>query len=69
MQTAPKYSKIELIDNRDAEPIIHKDCGMFITGEKLVIVIDTNDSIQAQTISEGIVYDLNKIHSYKTYKK
>lgn len=68
MQTAPKYSKIEIIFNDERDMAIHNDCGMFISGNKLVIVEDTNDSILNTQVTEGIIYDLDVVGKYKTYK-
>jgi len=68
MQSAPKYSKIELFDQDGEIKATHEDCGMFITGELFVIVEDTNDSLQNNQVSEGILYNMKEISKYKTYK-
>jgi hypothetical protein len=68
MQTAPKYSKVELVLNEPIQTKTHTDCGMVISGNKLIIVEDTNDSIHNTQVTEGIVYDLDNISRYRTYK-
>jgi hypothetical protein len=68
MQSAPKYSKIELFDTNGELLKTHEDCGMFITGEIFVIVEDSNDSVQNNQVSEGILYNMRDISRYKTYK-
>ena len=68
MQSAPKYSKIELYDHKGEIMETHQDCGMFITAETLVIVEDSVDSVHNNQVSEGILYKLSDISRYKTYK-
>lgn len=68
MQTAPKYSKIEVLFKGGIPSAIHNDCGMFISGNKLVIVEDRNDSIHNTQVTEGIIYDLDVVDRYKTHK-
>jgi hypothetical protein len=73
MQQAPKYSKIELIlgsnNVNDPQPLVtHEDCGMFISGDNLVIVEDVKDNTgETNTVTEGTVYQLKNVKQYKTY--
>lgn len=69
MQSAPKYSKIELFNKDNELEASHEDCGMFITGELFVIVEDSNDSVQNNKVSEGILYNMKDLSRYKTYKE
>lgn len=78
MNSAPKYSKIELIISNDSmsagkitpeDLITFNDCGMFMTGDHLIIVEDSRDeSGQNNQATEGTVFPLNNIKKYKTYK-
>lgn len=71
-QTVPKYSKVELIISKglcDDEFEEYEDCGMVITGNHLVIVLDLRDETgETNASTEGIIYKLNEIKRYKTYK-
>ena len=71
MQTAPKYSKIELIIEEGViskDLIIHEDCGMFISGDNLIIVEDVKDETgETNTVTEGTIYQLKNVKQYKTY--
>lgn len=77
MQTAPKYSKIELITKYnlnqttklvEEEFITFEDCGMFISGDHLIIVQDVKDNTgETNTATEGTVFNLVNIKQYKTY--
>lgn len=69
MQTAPKYGTIELgLKGKDKEVLSFQDCGMFISGDHLVIVIDTKDSIQNTQTSQGNIFSLSDLVYYKTYQ-
>jgi hypothetical protein len=71
MNSAPKYSKVELIIlNGEGEHLVeHSDCGMVLTGNYLIIVEDCRDETGAvNSATEGIIYNLDKIKTYKTYK-
>jgi len=71
MQTAPKYSKIELIIEEGViskDLITHEDCGMFISGDNLIIVEDVKDETgETNTVTEGTIYQLKNVKQYKTY--
>ena len=64
---APRFGKIE-INFHDVDSIVYEDCGMYITGNRLVIVKDKRDSVQNTQTSEGIIYDLSKVKSYITHQ-
>lgn len=71
--TAPKFSKVEiLLRNTNASSIQavdreeFLDCGLIITGNYLIIVIDEND-IKNSLTSTGKIFNLDKIISYKTH--
>ena len=75
MNSAPKYSKIELIIFKpqiavmEEELLEFEDCGMFMTGDHLIIVEDSrDDSGEKNQSTEGTVFPLNNIKKYKTYK-
>ena len=66
MQSAPKYSKIVLkVKSRELEFL---DSGMFISGDYLVIVQDTNDSLQNTQLTRGELFKMSDIEYYETYK-
>ena len=66
MQSAPKYSKIVLkVRGRELEFL---DSGMFISGDYLVIVQDTNDSLQNTQLTRGELFKMSDIWYYETYK-
>ena len=77
MNTAPKYSKIEIITtgnlNRETSLVeenllTFNDCGMFISGDHLIIVEDVKDETgELNTVTEGTVFNLTRIKQYKTY--
>jgi hypothetical protein len=77
MNTAPKYSKIELITKNNLNQstslieenlLTFEDCGMFISGDFLIIVEDTKDETgETNTVTEGTVFNLTNIKQYKTY--
>ena len=72
MQGAPKYAKIILtfIPDTGIDEVINvfEDCGMVLTSDKLIIVKDSHDSISNMLKTEGLVFELNKLLSYQTFK-
>ena len=83
MQTAPKFSKIELVIKGGKSNLDYKleylDCGLVITGNYLIIVLDVKDELNSSESSQGLtyslsessqgmIYSLSEIRSYKTYK-
>jgi hypothetical protein len=67
MFSAPKYGKIELF-LRDGNTETFNNCGMVITGDNLIIVIDEKDSIANTEVSNGTIFPISQIASYKTHK-
>lgn len=73
MNSARKYGRIELdflpeTPNDEVKTESFEDCGMFITGDRIVIVIDRKDSIQSTEVTRGIIFPLYQIKEYRTYK-
>lgn len=71
MQGAPKFGKVELLlkqgDSR--EKVEYDDCGMVITGDYVIIVIDEKSDVETTNTSTGIVYHMSEIEKYKTHAK
>lgn len=81
MNTAPKYSKIELLlkSNQNARRVPNEsldlnttriefeDAGLIITGDYIVIVENDIDPEQPQ-INTGRIFPLSEIVAYRTYK-
>jgi hypothetical protein len=76
INTAPKYSKIELLiknegyrdtDLRSTTKIEFLDCGLIISGDHLIIVIDERNDINNSLTSTGRIFNLKEISAYKTY--
>ena len=73
MQGAPKYAKIILTWHPEMGPngetiSEFEDCGMVLTSDKLIIVKDSHDSISNMLKTEGLVFELNNLISYQTFK-
>jgi len=75
---APKYSKIELLLNTDkithitqregsVEKLEFLDCGLMITGDYLVVIIDEQDEMKNTLTSTGKIFPMAKIKAYKTH--
>jgi len=74
MPTAPKYSKIELLlKNKSTTSIesIEKleffDCGLMITGDYIVVIIDEQNELENNLTSTGKIFPLSSISAYKTH--
>lgn len=76
MNTAPKYSKIELLiknegyrdtDLKSTTKIEFLDCGLVISGDHLIIIIDERDDINNSLTSTGRIFNLKEISAYKTH--
>jgi hypothetical protein len=74
--TAPKYSKVELLIKnegyRDTDlipttKIEFLDCGLIISGDHIIVVIDERDDINNSLTSTGRIFNLKEIYAYKTY--
>jgi hypothetical protein len=66
---APKYSKIELLLNTEGsvEKLEFLDCGLMITGDYLVVIIDEQDEMKTTLTSTGKIFHMAKIKTYKTH--
>ncbi len=77
MQGAPKFGKVELIlkNGKDGTfessrtKVEFDDCGMVITGDYIIIVVDEKTDVETTTTSTGTIYHMSKVHSYKTHAK
>lgn len=72
MQGAPKFGKVELIlkdDKNNRTKVEYDDCGMVITGDYIIIVIDEKSDIETTNTSTGIIYHMSEISKYKTHAK
>jgi|TARA_Y100000389_G_scaffold169148_1_gene175205 hypothetical protein len=72
MQGAPKFGKVELLlkdkDNGLARnKVEYDDCGMIITGDYIIIVLDDKVDIETTNTSTGKIYHMSEIDSYKTH--
>ena len=74
MFKAPKYSKIVILFNSvtNDELSTHVeeflDCSLIITGDYLLVILDTKDEINTSEVSNGKIFSLSTIREYKTYK-
>lgn len=73
---APKYSKVELLLKNDGytnndltstTKVEFLDCGLIITGDHLIIVMDERSDINSTMTSTGRIFNLKEISAYKTY--
>jgi len=74
MQGAPKFGKVELLikDGKNGEfrtKVEYDDCGMVITGDYIIIVIDEKNDVETTETSTGKIYHMDNIDSYKTHAK
>jgi hypothetical protein len=76
INTAPKFGKIELLiknegyndkDLRSTTRIQFLDCGLMITGDHLIILIDDKDDINKSPTTTGRIFNLKDVSAYKTY--
>jgi hypothetical protein len=77
MQGAPKFGKVELLlkDGKDGTfkssrtKIEYDDCGMVITGDYIIIVLDEKSDVETTNTSTGIIYHMSEVEKYKTHAK
>jgi hypothetical protein len=74
MNTAPKFSKVELIIKRSSSPndlsttkLEFNDCGLMITGDYIVVILDEKSEIDNSLTSTGKIFNLSTISSYRTH--
>lgn len=70
--TAPKFGKVELMmrtggDSRTVQSF--DDCGLMITGDYIIVILDEKDDINNTLTSTGSIFNLKDIVSYKTHAK
>ena len=70
--TAPKFGKVELLirtggSSRSLETF--EDCGLMITGDYMIVILDETDDINNTLTSTGNIFNLKEIVSYKTHAK
>jgi hypothetical protein len=70
--TAPKFGKVELLmktggHSRTLETF--EDCGLMITGDYIIVILDEKDDIDNSLTSTGNIFNLKDIVSYKTHAK
>jgi hypothetical protein len=77
--TAPKFGKVELLF-KELRPIKSLglgldsvtrleflDCGLMITGDHIIVILDERDEINNTLTSTGRIFSLNEIAAYKTH--
>lgn len=67
MQSAPKYSKIEIFFYEDEKKEFF-DCAMVITGDYIIIIEDKRDEINRTETSSGLIFPLYHVLRYTTHK-
>jgi hypothetical protein len=70
--TAPKFGKVELLmkAGRDSRTLAtFEDCGLMITGDYIIVILDEKDDINNTLSSTGKIFSLKDIVSYKTHAK
>jgi hypothetical protein len=76
MNKAPKFGKVELLlkgpqtndkSIQSTERIEFNDCGLMITGDYIIVIIDETDEITSTLTSTGKIYNLNQVLAYKTH--
>lgn len=73
MNTVPKFGKVEILLYTDLKDktlttnISYEDCGLILTGDYLIIVIDERDNINNSNTSTGKIYHLSEVKAYKTH--
>ena len=73
--TAPKFSKVELLLKESmitkglpsVTRLEYLDCGLMITGDYIIVIIDERDDINNSLTSTGKIYPMKDIVSYKTH--
>lgn len=75
INTAPKFGKVELLiknegygdkDLRSTTKIEFLDCGLMITGDYIIVVIDEKDELN-HDLTTGNIFNLKDVSAYKTH--
>lgn len=70
---APKFGKVELLIRLNDKNILSKnkltfeDCGLMITGDYIIVVLDERDELSNALTSTGKIFPLKDVEAYKTY--
>lgn len=74
VNTIPKFGKVELLIHNPTKnnefgktKISFDDCGLMITGDYIIIVIDEKNDINSTNTSTGKIYPLSQVLEYKTH--
>lgn len=69
MQGAPKFGKVELVVKQGDNTNLYEydDCGMVITGNYIIIVIDEKNDIESTNTSTGKIYNIADVVEYRTH--
>lgn len=71
---APKFGKVELIikssnpQNLSTTKLEFDDCGLMITGDYIIVILDESDDVKHTLTSTGTIFHLNEVKAYKTHK-
>ncbi|TXG86577.1 MAG: hypothetical protein E6R13_00300 [Spirochaetes bacterium] len=73
--TAPKFGKVELLfkngettkDLTSTTRLEFDDCGLMITGDHIIVILDERDEINNTLTSTGRIFNLRDIAAYKTH--
>lgn len=71
--TAPKFGKVELLIKSDQKntlsnvKLTFSDCGLMITGDYIIVIIDERDEINGTLTSTGKIFPLKDVEAYKTH--
>lgn len=74
---APKFGKVELLlkvkgadnDIQSINKLEFDDCGLMITGDYIVVILDEKDEINNTLTSTGTIFHLSTVSAYKTHAK
>lgn len=73
---APKFGKVELLiknegysdkDLRSTTKIEFLDCGLMITGDYIIVIIDEKDELNHDLTTTGNIFNLKDVSAYKTH--
>jgi len=70
---APKFGKVELLlksttnDPLNTTKVEFGDCGLMITGDHIIVIIDEKDELKNTLTSTGNIFNLRDVQAYKTY--
>lgn len=71
LNTIPKYSKVEVMlkksDDISTTVEVFLDCGVMITGDYLIVIMDEKNDIKTSATSTGNIFPLSKVKSYRTH--